>query len=118
MENDIIIKSIYKTFQFSGKNYVLFSTTHSDFIYLYFSEINSQNSSLLYGKSSLLSLVLKYVKTKTSDCIECKLGSEIKGAISLDGEDLINSNISIKEANMILKSLKSKIKKNNIIRFF
>ncbi|TXT57181.1 MAG: hypothetical protein BAJALOKI2v1_520008 [Promethearchaeota archaeon] len=118
MEKDISIKKIFKIFKHSNKDYVLFSTTHSDFIYLYFSENNKRNRSLLYGKHTLLQIVLDCLNTKSNDCIECKLGSEIEGALSLDGGDLIHSNISINEANGILKSLKTKVKKKNLIRLF
>lgn len=117
MEKNIQIKEIFKIFQHSGKKYTLFSTTHSDFTYLYYSEFNKHNRTLLYG-NNLLPLTLKYIKNKKTHCLECNLGQEILGAITLDEGDLIASKISKKEANIILKALKNELKKPNFIRYF
>ncbi|MBD3193991.1 MAG: hypothetical protein GF317_02980 [Candidatus Lokiarchaeota archaeon] len=112
------IKNIESAFTHSGKSYILFSIVDSNYNYLYFFNPENQNRSLLYG-DNLTQLVSKYLKNPSIDCLECHLGAEILGAVSLDESDIIQNNLSLEEANDLLKNLKCKVEElDNSIKFF
>jgi hypothetical protein len=112
------IKEIESTFKHNGKHYILFNTVNSSYNFLYFFNPKNENRSLLYGEN--LSLVLSKVLTNPSvACLECHLGSQIIGAVSLDEGDIIQNNLSLEEANMLLKNLKQKVREQKkSIKFF
>ncbi|TFG05424.1 MAG: hypothetical protein EU539_09360 [Promethearchaeota archaeon] len=114
MVKNIKINKIQMEFTHHEKEYVIFTTNHSEFCFLYFKHEKEPVRSLVYGDnfSTLISL---YLNDPNVDCIECQLGTHIKGGISNDGSDQVVFNISLKECNKILKELKKKL--NNRIDF-
>jgi hypothetical protein len=102
------IKEIESMFTHNDKYYILFNRVDSSYNYLYFFNPKNQNRSLLYGEN--LSLVISNCLTNPSiKCLECHLGSQILGAVSLDKGDIVQNNITVEEANTLLKDLKQKV---------
>lgn len=60
--------------------------------------------SLIFGNdfSSAISDLTKDEKT----CIECGLGTRIRGGVSLDGNTLVECNLTIDQANLLLSDLR------------
>jgi len=112
------IKKIHSIFTHNNKSYVLFDIESSNHNYLYIFNPKNQNRSLLCGED-LNFLIPKYLKNSSIDCLECSLGSQILGAVSLDNGDIAQSYLSLEEANKILKDLKHKIKEHkDLIKLF
>lgn len=112
------IKNIHSIFTHNNKSYVLFDIERSNHNYLYFFNPKNQNRSLLFGED-LNFLIPKYLRNSSIDCLECSLGSQILGAVSLDNGDIAQSNLSLEEANKILENLRYKIKEDkDLIKFF
>ena len=105
MQNNIKIAEIHSIFIHHKTDYILFSLNHNKFNYLYLLNSETQNKSLLFG-NNLIPSVLALRNKLDIECIECHLCRNIIGGISLDGKDLIESNLSVEEANAILTKLK------------
>ncbi len=111
------IKEIYSVFNHHDKEYILFSIYDSEFDYLYFTNKNHNIRSLLYG-IKLSSFISSLLDDPTVTCIECNLGVLIEGGISLDGDSIVEINLSILKGNQILNALKKRLRNNaNIIKF-
>ncbi|TFG30039.1 MAG: hypothetical protein EU532_01800 [Promethearchaeota archaeon] len=112
------INEIHLNFTHHNRDYVVFSTNHSKFFFLYFKHEKKPIRSLFYG-DNFLTLISSYLNDSNVECIECQLGIHIKGGISVDGSDQVNFNITRQESNKILKKLKKKLRtKTNYIDYF
>ncbi|MHA1248634.1 MAG: hypothetical protein ACTSRP_01450 [Candidatus Helarchaeota archaeon] len=109
---------IYSIFKHSNKNYILFSIKGDIREYLYINSNELGLRSLLFGKD-LKSFINSNFNNPCITCIECHLGNRIKGGVSLDKGEIVESNLSISECNEILKYLKKVLKdRSNLIDFF
>ncbi len=112
MLNAIKLKTIYLDFIHQGKYYVIFTTTHTAYEYLYFTYLNEKMQSIFYGENLLEQIQFMMKKSKNL-CIECQLGSRILGGVSSEGEDLVEFNFTKSESNLILNELKKSLNKKN-----
>ncbi len=105
---------LIQCFSNEQKDYILFEKRFpkSDRQYLYFQNQDQNIRSLLFGKH-LKKHILEIWEDPNRDCIECNLGTQIMGGVSFDKGDLIENGLSIKKANSLISSLKTKIKNNN-----
>ena len=113
MSKSIIITKIHDIFTHHEKDYILFSTNHSNYKFLYFKDRIKSNKSLFFG-DNFMNLISLYRKDPKIECIECSLGANILGGIALDGENQVEFNFSIQECNEILKKLKLFLKDNPV----
>ncbi|MFX0070318.1 MAG: hypothetical protein ACFFAO_04430 [Candidatus Hermodarchaeota archaeon] len=119
MEKIIKIRKIYLNFSHNNKSYILFRINQSQFDFLYFIDNQKKNKSLLFGLD-FLKLIQNYSNNNPKvECIECNLGINVKGGVSLDGNDQVEFNFTIHRCNEILAQLKKKLKVNSdLIEFF
>lgn len=101
--------TIVITFEKSDKIYILFKIKDDQNEYLYISSKKADNRSLLFGEN-LESFILLNKDNPKIECIECQLGNNIQGGVSLDGRDIVESNLNVSKANTILMKLKSVLK--------
>ncbi|MBD3352028.1 MAG: hypothetical protein GF364_11130 [Candidatus Lokiarchaeota archaeon] len=103
----ISIIEVVDTLRIKAKLYILFIIEDFRYPLLFSCEINNVTNgkrSLFYG-SNLRTKFLE-LKSKGVDCIECSLGTEITGGVSLDAGDIVEFGLPIKTANTILLALK------------
>lgn len=118
MSNKIEITKIHSIFHHNHRNYILFSTNHSQFDYLYFKHMKKNIQSLFFGNNFLI-YISNLIKKNDVDCIECELGTRILGGISFDQDIQIANNLTINECNQILSNLKNFLKNTKkIIELF
>jgi hypothetical protein len=101
------ILEILMLFSHNDREYCVFSLRDTPYTYLYFSHRERPLRALFFGKDfrdEITQLV------QQSDlCIECGLGTRIRGGISLDGADSVSMNISLEEANVIITLLHNRL---------
>lgn len=99
------VSEVLERFYRQGKWYYLFSVQGDPHSFLYFCRIEGTPiRSLIFGNdfSSAVSDLTKDEKT----CIECGLGTRIRGGVSLDGNTLVECNLTIDQANLLLSDLR------------
>ena len=84
-------------------------------IYLYLKHEKENIIALLYGKD-IFPKIQSLLNENSTNCIECELGTLIKGGVSYDEPDLVEFNLSKSKANHILEDIKlnTEIIKNKI----
>ena len=105
---------ILMEFQHEEKSYYLFTLPDSmitnpkavgmDFLFMYAEDYSLIALFFGEGFQSKIEEILKI-----GECIECSLGIEIQGGISLDGEDFVEYGLTKADAERILPLLQSKI---------
>ncbi len=104
MPQSVTIRKIHKAFTRHDRTYCIFSVNNSADTFIYFSHISLPLRSVFFGKD-FLERIPDLLKNNDL-CIECGLGTSIKGGVSLDGEDCIAFNYSVRDANRIISCLK------------
>jgi hypothetical protein len=103
---------ILRLFTRHDRKYCLFSLKNHPDEFLYFSHVGRDLRALFFGKGFLRAI--PEIEKKPDLCIECCLGTRIKGGVSLDGKDLINFHFPVPVANGILVRLRQKLGKNGV----
>jgi len=118
MTEEIKIEEVHSVFKHNKKNYILFSIKNYPYNYLYFTNDDYTIRALLYGEN-LSVPISSSLKKSTTSCIECNIGSLIKGGVSLDGGNIVESHLTLDKSNRILKGLgKFLINKREILKLF
>lgn len=113
-----LIKEIHSIFSLKLRKYILFSLKDEDRVFLYFFHTKQPVKGLLYGYN-LLNEIPRLLEDPSIECLECNLASQIIGGISFDNNEIVESNISIEECNIILAELKKELKINtDLIQLF
>jgi hypothetical protein len=113
-----IIDQVHFHFEFENKNYILFSTKNPSKTFLYFKHKSRSLRALFYGEN-FQKLIPPLLNQKDISCIECELGKNIKGGVSLDAGELVEFNLSIQLSNKILMNLRIYQKeKYDLIKLF
>lgn len=99
--------SILRRFARHEREYWVFTLGNGPEEFLYFSHRTCDLRSLLYG-SGFFEEILRIEEEKPHLCIECGLGTRIRGGVSLDGGEIVVWNCSVPSANEILKDLREK----------
>ncbi|MHA1720251.1 MAG: hypothetical protein ACTSWX_10415 [Promethearchaeota archaeon] len=99
------IEKILLHFQHNNRQYILFSLKSDMNTYLYLKHQRETLISLFYGRD-IVSKVKSLLNENTTNCIECELGTLIKGGVSYDEPDLVEFNLTKSEANEILDKIK------------
>ncbi|MGV9198957.1 MAG: hypothetical protein ACOC44_03885 [Promethearchaeia archaeon] len=107
-----MIKKIHFAFTHNKKDYILFSTERPSRMFLYFQHKLKDLRALFYGRN-FQRVISRLLEQRVIPCIECKLGTNIEGGISLDSGKLVENNLSLKKANEIL----TKLRENQTERF-
>lgn len=104
-QSEKIATEILQNFTRHGRRYYLFSVQGDPASYLYFCRIEGVPlRSLIYGNGFLPAIIELVQDEKT--CIECGLGTRIQGGVSLDGDMLVEYNMTIDQANLFLLGLR------------
>ncbi len=109
------IDKIILHFRHNNRQYILFSLKSNPDTYLYLKHEKENIIALLYGKD-IFPKIQSLLKENSANCIECELGTLIKGGVSYDEPDLVEFNLSKSKANHILEDIKlnTEIIKNKI----
>ena len=99
------IDKIILHFSHSNQQYILFSLKSDTETYLYLKNEKENIISLLYG-DKIYPKIQSLLKENSTNCIECELGTLIKGGVSYDDPDLVEFNLSKSKANKILEEIK------------
>ena len=99
------IEKILLHFQHNNRQYILFSLKSDMNTYLYLKHQRETLISLFYGRE-IFSKVKSLLNENATTCIECELGTLIKGGVSYDEPDLVEFNLTKSEANEILDKIK------------
>ena len=102
---NIKIRKILQTFIHHNRYYIVFQIEHYDRDFLYLIHRVNDIYALFYGKHLNL-IVSKFKNDPNIECIECNLGTKIKGGVAWDSGDLTHFNLDKMTANKILKELK------------
>ena len=98
--------TIIDVFTHDSRIYILFQDeTQKE--WLFFSHPTIPLRSLFFGEGFIEKI--PKIRQYHSLCIECNLSSAIQGGVSLDGGDVIELQLTSKEANLILQLLSHKI---------
>lgn len=95
---------LHRRFFRHDRDYCIFSIEGKPYEFLYFSHREKDLRSLFYG-SGFLDTIPQIEQEKPDLCIECGLGTRIKGGVSLDEGDIVSWHCSSKKANGILLAL-------------
>lgn len=101
-----IIDQVHLHFEYENKDYILFSTKNPSKTFLYFKHKSRSLRALFYGKD-FQKLIPPLLNQKEISCIECELGKNIKGGVSLDAGELAEFNLSVRISNEILMNLRT-----------
>ncbi len=104
MPQSVTIGKIHSVFTRHDRNYCIFSLHNFADTYIYFSHTSHPLRSLFFGKGILEQI--PELQKNHDLCIECGLGTSIKGGVSLDGKDCIAFNCSVRDANRIITRIK------------
>ncbi|MCK5345616.1 MAG: hypothetical protein KAR20_19535, partial [Candidatus Heimdallarchaeota archaeon] len=74
--------------------------------YIFFQNEAKSVRSIFFGKH-FAQRIPQLIKNSKNECIECSLGIDINGGISIDGKDQVELGISVKRANQIIDWLKN-----------
>lgn len=109
------IDKIILHFRHNNRQYILFSLKSDTNTYLYLKNEKENIISLLYGYK-IYPKIQSLLNENSTKCIECELGTLIKGGISYDEPDLVEFNLSKSKANHILEEIKlnTEIRKTKI----
>ena len=109
------IDKIILHFRHNNRQYILFSLKSDTNTYLYLKHEKENIISLLYG-DKIYPKIRSLLNENSTKCIECELGTLIKGGVSYDEPDLVEFNLSKSRANQILEEIKinTEIIKNKI----
>jgi hypothetical protein len=99
------ISDIFMEFTRHERRYYVFSVNDSPFTFLYFTHLRERSlRALFYGEDFLPAIRTLWKNEQI--CIECGLGTRIKGGVSLDRDELVASGFSTEEANKLIEQLK------------
>lgn len=100
------IDTINLVFKHHSQDYVLFTMTNSpnDFIFL---QNETKNVRSMFFGHNFAERIPILIQDPKNECIECSLGLDISGGISIDGKDQVEFGISVEEANSIIDGLKT-----------
>ena len=104
MEKQPEIERIHDRFKKHDANYIHFSIKSHEYDFLYVLYDDHTKYSLFFGEKFRI-LIPDYKINPKIECLECELGMHILGGISIDTGDFVDFNLSIVQANQILKSL-------------
>ena len=109
------IDKIILHFRHNNRQYILFSLKSDTNTYLYLKHEKENIISLLYG-DKIYPKIQFLLNENSTKCIECELGTLIKGGVSYDEPDLVEFNLSKSKANHILEEIKlnTEIRKTKI----
>ena len=102
------IEAILLEFTHHTQKYILFSLEASSEEYLYIQNKTKSVRSILFGKH-FADKIPQLIKNPQNACIECSLGLDISGGISIDGNEQVEFGISVEEANLIVDCLQTHI---------
>ena len=112
------LQIVHDLFKILEINYIHFSLVDFPHDFLYVVQKDYSKYSIFYG-TDFRSLIPKFKKDLSLDCLECKLGMNILGGVSFDDGEFVDFNLTITQANQILKEIDSSIKiKEFQIKFF
>jgi len=100
------IEKIHLVFTHHNQEYVLFTVTNSPYDYIFFQNEAKTVRSLFFGQH-FAKRIPHLIQDPKNECIECSLGLDINGGISIDGKDQVEFGISVEEANSIIDLLKT-----------
>ena len=100
------IDSINLVFKHHNQDYVLFTVKKSPFDYIFFQNEAKNVRSMFFGHH-FAEKIPRLIQDPKNECIECSLGLDINGGISIDGKDQVEFGISVEEANHIIDCLKT-----------
>jgi hypothetical protein len=86
------------------RNYWIFSLTGNPYMFLYFSHTRKDLRSLFYGTGFLDKI--PRLKEKPDLCIECGLGTRIRGGVSLDNGEVVTFHCNRDSANRLIGKLR------------
>lgn len=92
----------------AGKLYVLFRRLPADRTWLFLRDPGTGNQSLLFGPDKLEGEYHEVTADPRVTCVECALAG-IRGGVALDGGDVVDSRLSIPEANRLLSQLRRQL---------
>ena len=98
------IDKIILYFRHNNRQYILFSLKSDTDTYLYIKNEKENLISLLFGKE-IIPKIQSLLNENSTKCIECELGTLIKGGVSYDEPNLVEFNLSKSKANQILEDL-------------
>ncbi|HOX35526.1 MAG TPA: hypothetical protein P5217_07060 [Methanoregulaceae archaeon] len=99
---------LHRRFSRHDRDYCLFSIEGKPYEFLYFSHREKDLRSLFYG-SGFLDMIPRIEQEKPDLCIECGLGTRIRGGVSLDDGDVVAWHCSGKKANGIIVALRENL---------
>lgn len=88
------------------RNYWIFSLTDNPYTFLYFSHTKRDLRSLFYGTGFLDEI--PRLQEKPDLCIECGLGTRIRGGVSLDSGEVAAFHCNRKSANRLIGKLRER----------
>ncbi|MHA1744940.1 MAG: hypothetical protein ACTSWW_03005, partial [Promethearchaeota archaeon] len=91
------IEKIHLVFKHHNQEYVLFTVTNSPYDYIFFQNEAKTVRSIIFGYFA--ERIPRLMQDPKIECIECSLGLDISGGISIDGKDQVEFGISVQEAN-------------------
>ena len=100
------IEAIHLIFKHHNQEYVLFTLNKSPHDYIFFQNEAKNVRSIFFGKNFAKRIPL-LIQDPNNECIECSLGLDISGGISIDGKDQVEFGISVEEANSSIDGLKT-----------
>ncbi len=95
---------ILRQFTRHDRNYWVFSIPSNPHTFLYFSHRKKDLRALFYGMG--FKEEIPRIEQEPDLCIECGLGTLIKGGVSLDGGDVVDFNCERETANRIIGQLR------------
>ncbi len=102
---------IHLVFTRNHQKYILFSLSSLNYEYLYVYHMKKPIRSLFYGEN-FQGLISTLLQDTTVDCIECSLGPNMIGGVSIDGDQQVLNKMSLEECNTILARLKVELKRS------